>query len=579
MESTDSNARWQEIAAAARRARRSRRCVVPICVSRLDGRRHELSPKAPQLRRGALVLGVLDADLGRAQPAPGRLSAARQPARRPGADRVVVALGELGGAAGVDRDPVVGEQLALAGRGRAAARRRRAARCGSGRACTGPRRGRRPRRRRGRGPACSGRSGPCAPAATRARRSTRRRARPRPCRPLPPRDLVEAVAGPAPDLVGARRRRRVWSARQPSRSCSSNSRAAVAGSISRRTTRSSSSVQLGVARRRAPRARAAAARRRSRAPRRAGCAPGARPACPRSAMWSPCASIVSTSSAIPSPLVASVRTTGTFQSRSGPSASTALTSRIIVSASGCSALLTHDHVGDLHHARLQRLDRVARAGHQREHDRVGVVDDVDLALADADGLEQDVVLARGVHQQRRLQRRLGEPAERAAGGHRADEDARVEEVVGEPDPVAEHGALGERARGVDREHADLAVGLAQLGADRADQGALADPGRAGEADDPRLAGAREELGDQPVALGVAVLDQADRPRQRPLVAGDEALGERSRRGLLAGASAKAAAESRVRAARDPDPPLRSPPTGCSTCATRACCGAICGGAS
>ena len=35
-----------------------------------------------------------------------------------------------------------------------------------------------------------------------------------------------------------------------------------------------------------------------------------------------------------------MRTTGTFQSRSGPSASTALTSRIIVLASGCSALLT-----------------------------------------------------------------------------------------------------------------------------------------------------------------------------------------------------------------------------------------------
>ena len=110
--------------------------------------------------------------------------------------------------------------------------------------------------------------------------------------------------------------------------------------------------------------------------------------------------------------------------------------------------------------------------------------DVDLALADAHRLEQDVVLARGVHQQRRLQRRLREAAERAAGRHRADEHARVEEVLGEADPIAEHGALGERARGVDRQHADLAVALAQLAAQRPDQGALADPGRAGEPDDP-----------------------------------------------------------------------------------------------
>ena len=91
-----------------------------------------------------------------------------------------------------------------------------------------------------------------------------------------------------------------------------------------------------------------------------------------------------------------------------------------------------------------------------------MVDDVDLGLADPDRLDQDVVLAGRVHRQRHLQRRLGETAEGAARGHRADEDAGVEEVVGETDPVAEQGAAGERARGVDREHRDLALGLAQL---------------------------------------------------------------------------------------------------------------------
>ena len=89
--------------------------------------------------------------------------------------------------------------------------------------------------------------------------------------------------------------------------------------------------------------------------------------------------------------------------------------------------------------------RVAGAGDQDEHDRVGVVDDVDLGLADADRLQEDVVLAGGVHQQRRLQRRLGQAAERAAGRHRADEDAGVEEVVGEADAVAEQRAAAERA--------------------------------------------------------------------------------------------------------------------------------------
>ena len=56
-------------------------------------------------------------------------------------------------------------------------------------------------------------------------------------------------------------------------------------------------------------------------------------------------------------------------------------------------LVDDDDVRDLHDARLERLDAVAGARDEDEDDRVGVVDDVDLRLADADGLEEDVVLA------------------------------------------------------------------------------------------------------------------------------------------------------------------------------------------
>ena len=85
-----------------------------------------------------------------------------------------------------------------------------------------------------------------------------------------------------------------------------------------------------------------------------------------------------------------------------------------------------------------------------------------------------VLLAGRVHQQHRLERRLRQPAERAAARHRADVDALVEEVLGEPDPVAEQRALGERARGVDRQHADLALARAGVLDERTDQRALAD---------------------------------------------------------------------------------------------------------
>ncbi len=69
-------------------------------------------------------------------------------------------------------------------------------------------------------------------------------------------------------------------------------------------------------------------------------------------------------------------------------------------------LVDDDDVGDLHDACLQRLDRVAGAGHQHEHDRVGVVDDVDLGLTDADGLHEHVFAPGRVEQERGLQSRL-----------------------------------------------------------------------------------------------------------------------------------------------------------------------------
>ncbi len=59
-----------------------------------------------------------------------------------------------------------------------------------------------------------------------------------------------------------------------------------------------------------------------------------------------------------------------------------------------------------------------------------MIDDVDLRLADADGLDEHVLAPGRVEQQRRLQRGLGESAERAAIGHRADEHAFIEEVLG-----------------------------------------------------------------------------------------------------------------------------------------------------
>ena len=152
-------------------------------------------------------------------------------------------------------------------------------------------------------------------------------------------------------------------------------------------------------------------------------------------------------------------------------------------------LVDRDHVRNLHDSSFQRLHGVAGARHQDEQDRVGDPDHLDLALSGSDGLEEDELLAGRVEQERGLKRRLGEATEVTAGAHRADEDTRVEEVVGEPDPVAEERSVREGTRRIDGDHADRAVVRANVSDERADQRRLADSGRAGDADDegpPRL---------------------------------------------------------------------------------------------
>ena len=154
-----------------------------------------------------------------------------------------------------------------------------------------------------------------------------------------------------------------------------------------------------------------------------------------------------------------------------------------------------------------------------------MVDDVDLRLADADGLEVDVVAAGRVHEQRGLQRRLAQPAERAAVGHAADEDAGVEEVLGQADAVAEQRALRERGARVDGEDGDAAVGGAAPGDERADERRLARAGRAGDADDGGVAGLRIDLADELPAARIVVLDERDPARERAAVAAEESLRE------------------------------------------------------
>ena len=202
----------------------------------------------------------------------------------------------------------------------------------------------------------------------------------------------------------------------------------------------------------------------------------ARPASPRCARG--IASTASSSSATPLPVVASVLTIGGRHSPAPNVCSESIASIDAAIAIGAFAigLVDHEDVGDLHDAGLQRLHIVAGARHQR-HDRdVGGADDVDLVLADADGLDEDDVLAARVEHERGLAGRARQAAEMAARRHAADEHAVVAGMRLHAHAIAEDGAAGERAGRIDGDDADGLPGARSAAVRRSTSVLLPAPG-------------------------------------------------------------------------------------------------------
>ena len=202
---------------------------------------------------------------------------------------------------------------------------------------------------------------------------------------------------------------------------------------------------------------------------------------------------------------------------------------------GMVGLVDHEDVGDLQDPRLDRLDVVPLARAQDHQHRVGDAHDVDLVLADSDGLHQDRIAPGSVHQVDRVARGAAEAAETAARGHRADEDRGIERVLLHANAVPEDGAAAEGAARIDRDDADGAPPLAVLGDEAVGQGALAHAGRAGDPQDRGPAGAREDRGDDVLALARPLLHEGDGARQGERIAG----GEGGRQAVFHGACSSA----------------------------------------
>ena len=190
------------------------------------------------------------------------------------------------------------------------------------------------------------------------------------------------------------------------------------------------------------------------------------------------------------------------------------------------ALADGEHVRDLERARLERLDVVAEAGRADDDAAVGQRGDRRLRLAGADGLDDDAVEAGGVEAVDRRPGGARDAAERAARRERADEGVRMSAVLAHPDPVAEHRAAADRARGIEGDDRDLQAALEPGAEQRVDERRLAAARHAGDADDARPAGLRREPRRRGGGAGRVVVEQRQEPRDRPPLAGEGELGER-----------------------------------------------------
>ena len=198
-------------------------------------------------------------------------------------------------------------------------------------------------------------------------------------------------------------------------------------------------------------------------------------------------------------------------------------------------------IGDLQNASLDRLDFVTEPGRRDDDDAVRRLNDIDFVLSDAHRLDDNHVEPGGIQHVDNVEGRPSEPAERAAGGHAADEHPRVARQFQHADTVAEDGATRKRARGIDGDDADSAAAFAKLLGQRANHRRLAAAGHAGQPDHMRAAGMAVQLSQRPLAGGGVRFGKRHHPSDALTLAGphlgDERIGAGIKRWRASAASA------------------------------------------
>ena len=192
-------------------------------------------------------------------------------------------------------------------------------------------------------------------------------------------------------------------------------------------------------------------------------------------------------------------------------------------------LVDGQKVGQLEDALLDALQFVPRPGQQQDEETINHAADEHLALAHAHGLDQHDIEAGGLAEHDRLAGAPGHAAKLATARRRTDERLRPARQGFHAGLVPEDAAVRHRAARVHGEHGHTPAGVAELHAERIDEGALARARGAGYAHAHGPAGlggkqVQQFIGGGAVRRGAA-LDERDAARQRTPVANPNGSGE------------------------------------------------------
>ena len=191
-------------------------------------------------------------------------------------------------------------------------------------------------------------------------------------------------------------------------------------------------------------------------------------------------------------------------------------------------LVDHDDFGEVEHVDLLELGRRTELGRHHVHRKIHVRHDRRIALADARRLHDHEVRSPCLGRDDDIGEPLGKRGARGtvggAGGKGSEEDLAAVERV-HPDPVAQERSAATPSGGIDRDDGDaqlVRLVEPETAQQLVRQRGLAGATSTGDAEHRHAAGGcrRAQIGKLRIGH-LAGLDERDRPRQRPLTAGEE----------------------------------------------------------